>query len=349
MPAVPTSLFPKGPSRIWTDIDLEREGKQLGYLRLNVSSHERAASFIPIPIAIFKNGDGPRILLLGGVHGDEFEGQIMLMKLIRTLDINNVRGQLIIMSAANAPAAYAGRRTSPIDDKNLNREYPGDPRGTPTQEIAYFLDNALLPRVEFLLDFHSASQAAYIVPSAHVYYSPDKEKFARLIRMLEAFGMPHSVVLQGLIDQDKKAIGACDRLGVLRFSSELGGGGGITIDALQRAENGLGRLLYHLKALREPITQEPAPPIQLITRLPNYRYVYAMASGHFEPYVGIGAAVTSGQPAGAIHFPEEPWREPVIAKFSEDGTVHAIRSHACTLMGDMLFMLHVPWKDPSNP
>jgi predicted deacylase len=346
--AAPAALFPKGPSRIWTDIDLDRDGKQLGYLRLNVSSHERPSSFIPIPIAVFRNGDGPRILLLGGVHGDEFEGQIMLMKLIRTLDIQNVRGQLIILSAANAPAAYAGRRTSPIDDKNLNREYPGDPRGSPTQEIAYFLDNVLLTRVEYLLDFHSASHNSYIVPSAHVYYSPEPEKFARLIRMLEVFGMPNSVVLQGLIDHDKKAIGACDRLGVLRFSSELGGAGGITIDALRRAEKGLARLLHHLGALREPITEEPAPAIELIRRLPNSTYVYAMASGHFEPYVGIGAAVKAGQAAGAIHFPEEPWREPVVAKFGESGTVHAIRQHACTCIGDMLFMLHVPWQAPSG-
>jgi len=95
----------KGASRIWTDIDFDKEGAQFGYFRLNVSSHGRVSSFVPIPVAVFKNGTGPRILLLGGVHGDEFEGQVMLMKLMRTLDVANVRGQLIIMSAANAPAA----------------------------------------------------------------------------------------------------------------------------------------------------------------------------------------------------------------------------------------------------
>src|SRR5258708_17934375 len=126
-----TEKYPGSASRIWTDLDLEKDGKQLGYFRLNVSSHERAASFIPIPVAVFKNGAGPRILLLGGVHGDEFEGQMMLMKLMRSLDIDNVRGQLIILSAANAPAAFAGRRTSPLDDNNLNLQYPGNPSITP--------------------------------------------------------------------------------------------------------------------------------------------------------------------------------------------------------------------------
>lgn len=333
----------RGLSRIWTDVDLDQEGRTFGYLRLNVSSHERPSSFVPVPIAVFKNGPGPRILLLGGVHGDEFEGQVLLMKLLRTLDIGNVRGQLIILPAANAPAVYAGRRTSPLDDKNLNREYPGDPRGTPTQEIAFYIDSVLLPRVEYLLDFHSGSLSTHFIPSAHVYHSSDQEQFARLLRMLKVFGMPTSVVLQGLIDHDKKVIGTCDRLGILRFASELGGGGGITVDALRTAEQGLARLLYDLGALNQPPTREPAPAIELVRRLPNQNYVYAMASGIFEPYVALGAEVTSGQPAGAVHFPEEPWREPLIATFKDCGTVHAVRAHALTRMGDMLFMLHVPW------
>ncbi len=332
-----------GASRIWTDIDLDQDGKRFGYLRLNVSTHGRASSFVPIPVAVFKNGNGPRILLLGGVHGDEFEGQVMLMKLMRTLDIDDVRGQLIILPSANAPAAFAGMRTSPLDGRNLNREYPGDPRGSPTQEIAYFIDTVLLPRVEYLLDFHSGDSTTYFTPSAHVYHSPDPAKFERLLQMLKVFGMPTSVVLKGLIDHDKKAIGTCDRLGVLRFASELGGGASITVDALRKAEHGLLRLLHHLGALCRPLTQEPPAPIELVRRLPNRQYVFAMASGVFEPYVELGAAVSAGQPAGAIHFPQEPWREPVIAKFDHSGTVHAVRVRALTEIGDALFMLHVPW------
>lgn len=334
-----------GTSQIWTDIDLDRAGKTFGYLRLNITTHERDVAFIPIPIAVFKNGAGPRILILGGVHGDEFEGQVMAMKLMRTLDIENVKGHIIILSAANAPAAFAGRRTSPLDAGNLNRAYPGDPNGTPTEEIAYFIENELLTRVDYLFDFHSGGEHDLVMPSAHVYHSPDEKTFGRLLRMLKVFGMPTSVVLKGLFDHGKKVIGACERKGVLRFASELGGGGGITIDALRRAEHGLARLLFELGALRKPITDEPAPSIQLVRRLPNRNYVYAMASGLFEPYVSLGDRVTAGQEAGAIHFPEEPWRQPWIAKFMDSGTVYAVRSHAHTLIGDGLFMLCVPWSE----
>ncbi len=136
--------------------------------------------------------------------------------------------------------------------------------------------------MQYLLDFHSGSHNTCIVPAAHVYHSPDPEKFARLTRMLEVFGMPNSVVLQGLIDHDKKAIGACDRLGVLRFSSELGGAGAITIDALRRAEKGLARLLHHWVRFASRSPDEPAPPIQLIRRLPNSEVRLQWLSGHFE-------------------------------------------------------------------
>ena len=335
---------PKGVTRIWTDIELQKEGKQVGYFRLNMSTHGLDGA-LQIPVAVFKNGVGPRILMLGGVHGDEFEGQVMAMKLMRSLDIDNVQGQIIIMSAANAPAAYAGKRTSPFDEGDLNRSYPGDPAGTPTQQIAFLIDSVLLSQVDYLLDFHSGGNSTRVIASTHVYHHPDRDKFARLLDMLKAFGMPTSVILKGLNDHDKKAIGSCDQKGVLRFASELGGGGGLTLAGLRKAETGLLRLLFDLGLLRKPMTTEPAGPIDLAMRLPNKKYVYAQTAGLFEPYFDLGEDVQSGQPAGAIHFPQEPWREPWVARFADSGKVYAVRSRALTQMGDVLFMLHVPWQE----
>lgn len=343
--ALATDEYPSGRSRIWTDIDLDKEGKSVGYLRLNISVHEHSGRWIPIPIAVFKNGPGPRILLAGGVHGDEYEGQIMAMNLLRTLDIENVKGEIIILPAANAPAAYAGRRDSPLDGGNLNRLFPGDPNGSPTMQIAYFIESVLLPRVDYLFDFHSGGSANEYIPSAHVYFTPDKEKFDRLLHLLKVFGMPTSLVLRGLMGNDQRSIGASDRNGVLRFSSELGGANRVSIEALRAAEEGLARLLFEVGALRKPLTTALPPPIRLLRRLPNRQYVYAMAAGLFQPYVELGEEVKTGQPAGAIHFPETPWREPEIATFADSGIVYAVRSLARTELGDRLFILAVPWSE----
>src|SRR6266702_5106853 len=92
-------------SRLSPDIDFERDGKQTGFLRLPHSVHRSAYGWIPIPIVAIGNGNGPRILLMAGNHGDEYEGQVALGKLIRGLGAEEVRGRIIILPSANFPAA----------------------------------------------------------------------------------------------------------------------------------------------------------------------------------------------------------------------------------------------------
>jgi uncharacterized protein len=108
-------------SRLTAEIDFDRDGKQHGFIRLPYSVHRSAYGWIPIPVACVKNGDGPRVLLMAGNHGDEYEGQVALGKLIRSLEAEKVHGRIIILPSANFPAAMAGMRTSPLDEGNLNR------------------------------------------------------------------------------------------------------------------------------------------------------------------------------------------------------------------------------------
>ena len=87
-----------------------------------------------------KNGEGPSVLLSAGVHGDEYEGQLALMKLCQPIDPEEVRGRIVMLTAAKFSAAIAGLRTSPIDDLNLNRAFPGQPdevivHGTPCRRF----------------------------------------------------------------------------------------------------------------------------------------------------------------------------------------------------------------------
>ena len=116
-----------------------QNGKQHGFIRLPYSVHRSAYGWIPIPVASIKNGNGPRILLMAGNHGDEYEGQVALGKLIRSLEPAEVSGRIIILPSANFPAAMAGMRTSPLDEGNLNRSFPGDPYGGPTAQIADYI------------------------------------------------------------------------------------------------------------------------------------------------------------------------------------------------------------------
>src|SRR5262245_1987616 len=78
-----------------------------------------------IPLTVLKRGEGPTALLTGANHGDEYEGPVALFKLAGTLRAEEVTGRVVIVPAMNYPAFRAGRRTSPIDQGNLNRAFPG--------------------------------------------------------------------------------------------------------------------------------------------------------------------------------------------------------------------------------
>lgn len=48
------------------------------------------------------------MLLTGGVHGDEYEGQIAISRLARRLDAQSARGKVFMLPAVVLPAALAG-------------------------------------------------------------------------------------------------------------------------------------------------------------------------------------------------------------------------------------------------
>src|SRR5918999_6492278 len=99
-------------STIFTDVDFDRAGKQVGFLNLPHSPNLDAWGVVPIPVCVIKNGKGPTVILEGGNHGDEYEGPITICELIRELDPGRVQGRLILMPANNVHAVMAGRRTS---------------------------------------------------------------------------------------------------------------------------------------------------------------------------------------------------------------------------------------------
>jgi predicted deacylase len=116
----------------------------------------------------------------------------------------------------------------------------------------------------------------------------------------------------------------------------------VTPVALRLAEAGIKRLLVHVGALKAKVA--PPPPTRVLeVGGPDY-YVYAPDDGVFEPLAELGDTVRKGQPAGAIHFPDTPWRKPTIARFEHHGLVICMRVPGLTMRGDCLFHLGTDWK-----
>lgn len=324
-------------SPISSEIDFTRDGKQTGYLRLPHSVHRSAYGWIPFPVACIKNGNGPLIFLSAGVHGDEYEGQIALSRLIRDIDPQHVTGRIIILPMANFPAGMAGTRVSPIDAVNLNRAFPGDAAGTPTQIIAHYIENVLMPGTDLHVDIHSGGSSLFYLPCSMPDWTANckmsKERVTELCRL---FGAPYQINF----DEDKEGryiSAAATRLGIASIGAELGGGGKLTGAYADIAYWGILRILKSMKAYAGPLLDAAPKPAEMeILPVKAAQFSYATESGVVEHIVHLGDRIADGQQVAVIHHPETPGQAPTPVFAKQGGFVICLRDMGRVERGDCL-------------
>ena len=97
-------------SRVNCTIDLSADGLQFGDLQIRHSDNARPLAPYTAPIASLANGEGQTLLLIGGVHGDEYEGPSAIMRLLHGLDVSDITGRIIFLPALNLPAVVSSSR-----------------------------------------------------------------------------------------------------------------------------------------------------------------------------------------------------------------------------------------------
>lgn len=237
------------PNPITPTIPLDQDGVHHGHLRLPYSRDDSAWGSVMIPICVVKNGDGPTALLTGANHGDEYEGPLAFLHLAHSLKAEDITGRVIIVPAFNYPAFLAAKRTSPIDDGNLNRAFPGKPDGTITEKIADYFERTLIPQADVVLDIHSGGKTLNFVPFAAAHILDDKVQQAACIAAMGAFNAPYSIMLEE-IDSVGMYDTAVEDQGKTFVSTELGGGGTATARTSAIARKGVRNMLIHAGILQ---------------------------------------------------------------------------------------------------
>ena len=162
-------------SAIHCTIDLEAPGKQFGVLQLPRSSNQSGWSTLWIPIVCVANGEGPTALVLGGVHGDEPEGQVAALNLARELEPEQVSGRVIVIPCLSPEASRAYTRLWP-SGANLNRSFPGSPTGRPDEQLAHHLSTELFPPADVVVDIHSGGRTGLCLPWSEMHWVDDAEQ-----------------------------------------------------------------------------------------------------------------------------------------------------------------------------
>lgn len=110
-----------------------------------------------VPLTIVRGASsGPTLALVAGTHGSEIAPILGLQRVRGMLDVRQLRGTVILVHVANLPS-YLGRTIyySPVDGKNLNRVYPGNPDGTVSERIAHAITTQVIQRSDYLVDLHA--------------------------------------------------------------------------------------------------------------------------------------------------------------------------------------------------
>ena len=162
----PDQLLASGFSDIVYDfatLDFDTPGKRHYRLAFHLDS---AWGYSLVPITVIRGASpGPTgVAVIGGTHGNEYEGQVAVKRLCQSVGADDVRGLLILMPQLSESACRAGTRVSPLDGVNMNRAFPGNAGGSISYRIAHFVKTAVFPRVRVVVDIHSGRPRSCVPP-----------------------------------------------------------------------------------------------------------------------------------------------------------------------------------------
>lgn len=276
-------------------------------------------------------GDGPTLVVLAGVHGDEYEGVEAIPRAFAEIDPAVLAGTLVMVPACNLPAYEAATRSSPIDGMNLARVFPGKADGTVTERIAHALTERLFRYADFLLDLHSGGVSAEI-PTLIGYLHDESDLGQRSRAAAEAFGAP---VLWGhpMPIPAGRSISAAMNLGVPWLYTEAAGGGFTRPEDVACFKRGIINLMRHLRMLPEE-PEVTAPKWHLVGDGNLDIVMNAPVGGYFRPAVSVLDRVKKGDLLGTI----EDFFGECLAEITaqSDGVVIMVRRLRRVHVGDGL-------------
>lgn len=273
----------------------------------------------------------PRVLLIAGVHGDEYESVAALQDFVKEIEPRDLKGTVIVVPVSNPQAFYSGTRRNPVDMGDLNRSFPGTPDGTMSERLAYLIFQNLVLGSAAVLSMHCWSKEATVVP--YVEYSAAQNTASRESASIAAalgveFMHPY-VWHPGLL------VAAATHHGIPSVEPEVGGMGTVTAAGQKAYRNIVYRFLQHfgLLAADEYKIDSPCPNAKVV----NHSDCTACHAGFFRSRVAVGEAVNKDDLIGTVHDLAGTCLQEVRA--SRPGVVGILRTFCSVQPGDRLAQL----------
>jgi predicted deacylase len=259
---------------------------------VSVDLGEGVAAALPV-LLIHGTEPGPRIAVTAGIHGAEYVSIAALREVVLSLDPATLRGSLVAVLTAN-PAAFAARSiyVNPADGLNLNRQFPGDPTGTPSQRLADWLTTNVIAGSDVYVDMHCGDMNEALVSFTGIEETGDPAVDGPARELAMAYALRYLLVgpLAGSTTTTAASMGIPAVLG------EVGGQGRWPRDDVALHAAGLRRLLRAAGL----VDDAPSSPGFGTEVLGHEAWMRASAAGYWHPAVAVGEHVAEGAVVGEV-------------------------------------------------
>jgi uncharacterized protein len=284
----------------------------------------------------FHGGDGPKVAVLAGVHGDELEGLYVCHRLAAWLeDLASTHpeaffGQVELFPAMNPLGLDTLQRLVPVYETDLNRNFPGHAQGPLPQRIAeaamrHLHDAALV------IDIHASNIFLREIPQVRI-----NQTFAGTLVPLARRMNVDLIWVHGAVTVLEATIAhSLNSRGVACLVVEMGVGMRVTPVFTEQLVIGILNLWRDLGVLAADL-EIPAPSrMPLLADDHNVHYLNAETSGLFIPAVEHWISVHTGELLGCI---VSPYGGNILSEVRSpvDGILFTLREYPLVYEGSLM-------------
>ena len=255
----------------------------------------------PTPVLVINGArPGPTLCLTAAVHGDELNGIEIVRRVMYDIDAKRLGGRILGVPIVNLDGFRRGSRYL-SDRRDLNRHFPGSPRGSLASRIAHSLLEEVLSHCHFLVDIHTGSLGRTNLPQVRADMRRDE-----VVEFTKGFG--HIVVLhspgsRGMLRREIQS------RGIHTVTLEVGESQRLQSKPVDAGVRAINQLLQHLRMYPRLFRLGKPEPVYY-----ESQWVRAPTGGILLNEVRLGAYVAQGQELGAVIDPITNVRTPIRAR-----------------------------------
>jgi predicted deacylase len=246
-----------------------------------------AGAWLSMPVTVVHGThEGANVWISAAVHGDELNGVAIVRGLLRRLDPARLSGTLIAVPMVNIFGVTLASRYLP-DRRDLNRSFPGSPRGSLAARLAHLFFEQVVSRCGLGIDYHTGSAGRFNLPQIRCNLADLETE-----RLATAFAAPlvlHSDASDGTLRAEAA------KRGIRSLLFEAGEAGRIDSTSVRIGVDGTLRVMAALGMLEDAPAVAQSP---LTSR--SSGWIRAQRSGFCMLEVEVGQRVDAGQRLGMV-------------------------------------------------